>query len=222
MEPVAKIYTDFKTKFGVPRQSNLVKELEAKVVFEPKYRSMDAVRGIEEFSHVWLVWGFSVPKTDALTVRPPRLGGNEKKGVFATRSPFRPNPIGLSVVKLLKVECSDEVGPVLWVGGADLVDETLIYDVKPYLTYVDCVPEAVSGFARYAPEKKLSVNVSESMLESLPESKRKAVVAVLEMDPRPAYQNDPERVYGFEFANHEVKFLVDENILTVISILPLF
>ncbi len=219
MEPVAKIYTDFKTKFGVPRQSNLVKELVAEVVFEPKYRSMDAVRGIEEFSHVWLVWGFSVPKSDALTVRPPRLGGNEKKGVFATRSPFRPNPIGMSVVKLLKVENTEDKGPVLCVSGADLVDETLIYDIKPYLPYVDCVPEAVGGFAQNQPLKVLSVVfVDDSVVENMPIEKRKAFVEVLELDPRPAYQNDPTRVYGFVFANREVKFTVNENILTVLSI----
>ncbi len=220
MKPIAHIRTEFSSKFGVPRQAGLVEELRASVVFEPEYRVADAFRGIDGFSHLWLIWEFSQAKREnwSPTVRPPRLGGNTRLGVFATRSPFRPNPIGLSCVRLLGVELDGPEGPILHVAGADLMDGTPIYDVKPYLPYADCRPEAVGGFAAEAPEERLAVSVPDELILKVPEDRREALVHVLALDPRPSYQDDPERVYGFGFAGMEVKFSVRDGVLSVIDI----
>lgn len=220
MEPLAKIRSDFATKFGVPRQAGVVKELRAAVVFEPPYRTPEALRGIEGFSHLWLIWEFSENKDRGWspTVRPPRLGGNQRIGVFASRSPFRPNPIGLSCVRLEGVEWDTPDGPVLHVSGADLVDGTPILDLKPYVPYADCHPEAAGGFAPAAPEGALAVECPRPLLERVPEDRRAALLGVLAQDPRPAYQDDPGRVYGFGFAGLEVRFSVRDGVLTVADI----
>jgi tRNA-Thr(GGU) m(6)t(6)A37 methyltransferase TsaA len=217
---IAHIRSDFQTKFGIPRQSGLVEELESRVVFTPEYRNPDALRGLEGFSHLWLIWQFSgtVRSEWSPTVRPPRLGGNVRMGVFATRSPFRPNPIGLSCVKLLGVEEDRELGTILRVAGADLMDGTPILDIKPYVPYVDAHPEAKGGFAPAAPERRLTVDCPAELLEVLPEGSRAALLGVLAEDPRPAYQDDPSRVYGFGFAGAEVKFSVAGQQLTVLSV----
>ena len=217
---VARIRSDFGEKFGIPRQSGLVEKLKATIVFEPEFRNPDALRGLEGFSHLWLIWQFSkaVRQEWSPTVRPPRLGGNERMGVFATRSPFRPNPIGLSCVRLEGVELHPELGPVIHVAGADLLDGTPIYDVKPYLPYADCRPEAVGGFASAPKEATLKVDCPAELLEQLPERSRAALPAVLAQDPRPSYQNDPERVYGMAFAGCNVRFRVEDDVLTVIGI----
>ena len=219
MEPIARIRSEFPTKFGVPRQAGLVEGLRAAGVFEPPYRVAEALRGIEGFSHLWLIWAFSENKRTGWspTVRPPRLGGNQRMGVFATRSPFRPNPLGLSCVKLEKVELSALDGPVLWVSGADLVDGTPILDIKPYLPYADCRPDAVGGFAGEAPEGRLTVDFPPSLLSRVPEEHREALMGVLAQDPRPPYQDDPDRVYGFGFAGLEVRFWVRAGVLTVMD-----
>ena len=221
MRPVARIRSDFPEKFGIPRQSGIVESLEAKIVFEPEFRVMDAVRGLEDFSHIWLIWEFSeaVQDTWSPTVRPPRLGGNVRMGVFATRSPFRPNPIGLSCVKLLKVEHDEALGPVLTVAGADLMDGTPIYDIKPYIPYADCRPEAVGGFTTKVDMKPLTVDFPADLLTKVPEEKRDALIGVLEQDPRPRYQKDPGRIYGLSFAGLEVKFSVEAQILAVKEII---
>ena len=220
MIPIAHIRSDFSSKFGVPRQAGLVEELRAAIVFEPPYRVPEALRGIEGFSHLWLIWEFSKNKRQnwSPTVRPPRLGGNQRMGVFATRSPFRPNPIGLSCVKLEGVELSGPDGPVLVVSGADLVDGTPIFDIKPYIPYADCRPEAVGGFAGAAPEGALTVDIPPDLIERVPEDRRAALVGVLAQDPRPHYQDDPQRVYGFGFAGLEVRFRVADGVLTVVDI----
>ena len=220
MEPIAHIRSEFPTKFGVPRQAGLVEGLRAAVVFEPPYRVADALRGIEGFSHLWLIWEFSENKRTGWspTVRPPRLGGTQRLGVFATRSPFRPNPLGLSCVKLDKVELSGPDGPVLWVSGADLMDGTPILDIKPYLPYADCRPEAVGGFAGEAPEGRLTVDIPPELLSRVPEERREALIGVLAQDPRPPYQNDPDRAYGFGFAGLEVRFRVRDGVLTVVNV----
>ena len=220
MKPIAHIRTEFSSKFGVPRQAGLVEELRASVVFEPEYRVADAFRGIDGFSHLWLIWEFSQAKREnwSPTVRPPRLGGNTRLGVFATRSPFRPNPIGLSCVRLLGVELDGPDGPVLHVAGADLADRTPIYDVKPYLPYADCRPEATGGFAAEAPAETLAVSVPDELILKLPEDRRAALLHVLALDPRPSYQDDPDRVYGFGFAGSEVRFSVRDGTLTVLDI----
>lgn len=217
MIPIAHIRSDFQTKFGIPRQSGLVEELEAAVVFEPPYRDPEALRGIEGFSHLWLIWQFSeaVRADWSPTVRPPRLGGNVRMGVFATRSPFRPNPIGLSCVKLEKVDYTAPGGPVLLVRGADLLDGTPIFDVKPYVPLADCRPQAVGGFSDQHREDGLSVHFPPALLEQVPEEKRAALLGVLAQDPRPSYQHDPQRVYGMAFAGLEVRFTVEGNTLTV-------
>ena len=209
--PIARIQSDFSEKFGIPRQSGLVEELMATVVFEPGYRDLSALRGIDGFSHLWLIWEFSQVRRKGWspTVRPPRLGGNRRLGVFATRSPFRPNPIGLSCVRLVEVRQERELGPVLVVAGADLMDGTPIYDIKPYLPYADCKPEAVGGFASRPKGADLAVDCPWELLQTVPEGKRAALLAVLAQDPRPQYQDDPGRVYGMAFAGLEVKFLVD-------------
>ena len=221
MRPVARIRSDFPEKYGIPRQSGVVESLEAKIVFEPEFRVMDAVRGLEDFSHIWLIWEFSeaVRDTWSPTVRPPRLGGNVRMGVFATRSPFRPNPIGLSCVKLLKVEQDEALGPVLTVAGADLMDGTPIYDIKPYIPYADCHPEAIGGFTTKVDMKPLTVDFPADLLAKVPEGKRDALIGVLEQDPRPRYQKDPGRIYGLSFAGLEVKFSVEAQTLTVKDIL---
>ena len=220
MKVIAHIHTDFPTKFGIPRQSGIIESLQGTIVFEPEYRNPEAVRGLEEFSHLWLIWEFSEAKRDgwSATVRPPRLGGNVRKGVFATRSPFRPNPIGLSSVKLEKVEIDPKLGPVLHVSGADLMDGTPIYDIKPYIVYTDSHPEAISGFASKPAEYLLEVVFPEELLQQVPEAQRESLIAVLAHDPRPQYQDDPERVYGMAFADFEIKFKVDGTRLTVLSV----
>ena len=220
MNPIAHIRSDFPTKFGVPRQAGLVEELRAAVVFEPPYRFPEALRGIEGFSHLWLIWEFSQNRRAGWspTVRPPRLGGNARMGVFATRSPFRPNPIGLSCVKLEGMEPDTPDGPVLVVSGADLVDGTPIFDIKPYLPYADCRTEAVGGFAGTAPAGALAVDIPQPLLVRVPEDRREALAGVLAQDPRPPYQDDPARVYGFGFAGLEVRFTVADGVLTVVDI----
>lgn len=220
MKTIARIHTDFPTKFGIPRQSGIVASLQGTIVFEPDYRNAEAVRGLEDFSHLWLIWEFSEAKREGWspTVRPPRLGGNVRKGVFATRSPFRPNPIGLSSVRLEKVEIDPKLGPVLHVSGADLMDGTPIYDIKPYIAYTDSHPEAVSGFATKPAEYLLEVDFPEELLQNVPVSQRESLIAVLQHDPRPQYQDDPERVYGMAFGGMEIKFKVDGMKLTVTEV----
>ncbi len=216
---IAHIHTDFSSKFGIPRQSGLVEELEATIIFEPEYRNPDALRGIEEYSHLWLLWQFSecVGKEWTPTVRPPRLGGNKRMGVFATRSPFRPNPIGLSSVKLLGVEKTEKYGFVLRVAGADLLDGTPIYDIKPYLPYVDSHPDASNGFALDEKNGVLTVDFPEDIFKKIPSEKQAALKAVLAQDPRPGYQNEPERIYGIEFAGFNIRFTVENSLLRVIE-----
>ena len=217
---IARMHSDFDQKFGIPRQSGLVEELESTIVFEPEFRNADALRGLEGFSHLWIVWEFSKARRETWspTVRPPRLGGNQRLGVFATRSPFRPNPIGLSCVKLVGVEHHPEFGPVIRVAGADLLNGTPIYDIKPYLPYADCKPEAVGGFASAPKEADLTVHIPEEFVEKIPAEKRAAVIGVLAQDPRPSYQDDPERVYGMSFGGMEIKFKVDGEELTVCGV----
>lgn len=220
IHPIARMRSDFPDKFGIPRQSGLVKELTSTIVFEPEFRNGDALRGIEGFSHLWIIWQFSeaVRKDWSPTVRPPRLGGNTRMGVFATRSPFRPNSLGLSCVELLKVERTADRGTVLHVAGADLMDGTPIFDIKPYIPYGDCRPEAVGGFADTADGFLLKVDFPPALLAKLPEEKRKAAVGVLSHDPRPSYQRDPDRVYGFTFAGFNIRFTVAEDVLTVTAV----
>ena len=220
MKPVARIHSEFEGKFGVPRQSGLVEALEALVVFEPEYRDPAALRGLEGFSHVWLIWVFDRAAREGWspTVRPPRLGGNARLGVFATRSPFRPNPIALSAVALAGIEKTREFGTVLRVRGADLMDGTPILDVKPYLPYADCRPEALGGFAAVPAGEALAVECPAELWERVPADRREALRAVLALDPRPRYQKDPERVYGFGFAGLEVRFSVEGEALRVLEI----
>lgn len=217
MHIIAHIHSDFPAKFGVPRQSGLVEELKADIVFEPEYREPQALRGLEGYSHIWLLWQFSraVGNPWSPTVRPPRLGGNRRVGVFATRSPFRPNPIGLSSVRLEGIEFSTPRGPVLHVAGADLMDGTPIYDIKPYLAYTDSHPQADSGFALKNGEGLLRVEFPPHLLERVPPDRQRALKAVLAQDPRPGYQRDPDRVYGLEFAGMDILFTVKEDTLTV-------
>ena len=216
MKIIARIRTPFKTKFGIPRQSGVAAEVKGEIVFEPDYRETEAVRGLEGFSHIWLIWCFTEAVSDkwSPTVRPPRLGGNVRMGVFATRSPFRPNPIGLSSVKLERIEYTADRGPVLHVRGADLMDGTPIFDIKPYVAYADSQPAASGGFTDTAEFKKLRVELDDGVTEPLPEG----LFEVLENDPRPRYHDDPERVYGMEYGGREVKFRVRGDILTVIEI----
>lgn len=219
MHIIANIHSDFPTKFGIPRQSGLVEELTAQIVFTPDYRAPEAVRGLEDFSHIWLIWQFSkaVREHWSPTVRPPRLGGNTRMGVFATRSPFRPNAIGLSCVRLLKVEPNTPEGPVLTVAGADLMDGTPILDIKPYIPYADCQMEATGGFTDTAGEFLLKVEFPPELLSMVPEDRREALIGVLRHDPRPSYQRKPERVYGMEFAGVNVRFKVAGEVLTVVD-----
>ena len=220
IRPIAKIKTDFPTKFGVPRQSGLI-ETEATIIFLPEYRNPDALRGIEEFSHLWLIWQFSCNEEAAEfipTVRPPRLGGNKKKGVFATRSPFRPNPLGLSCVRLLGVEHHPSLGDILHVSGADLVDNTPIYDIKPYLPIADSKADAKGGFSDEVKEYRLNVQIEPTADAYFPPEKLEELTEILASDPRPSYHTDPERTYGFPYAGYEIKFKVDGDILIVTEI----
>ena len=222
LKQVAHICSPFPTKFGIPRQSGLVDALRATVVFEPEFRNADALRGLEGFSHLWLIWEFSAARRDGWspTVRPPRLGGNARMGVFATRSPFRPNPLGLSCVRLEEIRQDAAHGTVLDVSGADLMDGTPIYDIKPYLPYADCKPEAIGGFAASGEGRLLTVQADEALLGGIPARTRAALLGVLAHDPRPSYQNDPARVYGMAFGGYEVRFSVDGETLTVRSVTP--
>lgn len=223
MKIIAKIHSDFPEKFGIPRQSGLVESLKAAIVFEPEYRNPHAFRGLEGYSHIWLIWEFSksIRKEWSPTVIPPRLGGKTRMGVFATRSPFRPNPIGLSCVKLEKIEFTSKYGPVLWVSGADLMDETPIYDIKPYLPYTDSRQDAKGGFAEEVFDKHLEVIFPQELLDCFPPEKRDAVLEILAQDPRPAYQEDPDRRYGIAFAGYDVHFYVKDMVLTVSDIVKL-
>ena len=220
LKVIAHIHTAFPTKFGIPRQSGLVEELRGEIVFTPEYRNPDALRGLEDFSHIWLVWQFSgaVRESWSPTVRPPRLGGNTRVGVFATRSPFRPNPLGLSSVKLEAIEQRPDVGPVLIVRGADLMDGTPIYDIKPYIPYADSHPEARGSFATAHSDDYLQVQFPPELRNKVPQSKQKPLIQILALDPRPAYQQDPERIYGFPFAGLEIKFRVEEETLYVCEV----
>lgn len=220
MHPIAHMRSDFPTKFGIPRQSGLVEELRSMIVFEPEYRSEDALRGIEDFSHLWLIWQFSqaVREGWSPTVRPPRLGGNTRMGVFATRSPFRPNNLGLSCVRLLEVKHTQQYGTVLIVGGADLLDCTPIFDIKPYIPYSDSRPEAAGGFTDRVGDFLLDVKFPQELLEKLPADKQAAAVGVLSHDPRPSYQRKPGRVYGLNFAGFDIRFTVEDTVLTVQSV----
>ncbi len=220
IQVIARMHSDFATKFGIPRQSGLVEELRSTIVFEPEFRNADALRGIEDFSHLWIIWQFSeaVRQGWSPTVRPPRLGGNNRMGVFATRSPFRPNNLGLSCVKLLGVEQTKEFGTVLHVGGADLMDGTPIFDIKPYIPYADCQTDATGGFTDGAGDFILKVEFPTELLNILPEDKRDAAIQVLSHDPRPSYQRKPDRIYGLTFAGYDIRFQVQENVLTVVEV----
>lgn len=219
MHIIAHIENDLPEKFGIPRQSGLVDELTASIYFEPEYRNIDAVRGLEGYSHIWLLWEFdNMGKNEwSPTVRPPRLGGNTKVGVFATRSPNRPNPIGLSCVRLLRIEVT-ELGPVLIIAGADLRDKTGIYDIKPYLPYADAHPDALSGFAYDVMDYHLDVIFPDDLQQIFSPEKIKAVKSLLAQDPRPSYHNDPNRIYGMTYAGHNIKFRVEDKTLFVIAV----
>ena len=218
--PVAHIRSDFSSKFGIPRQSGIVESLNAEIVFEEEFRNPDMLRGLEDFSHLWLLWHFSANRSQdwSPTVRPPRLGGNVRMGVFATRSPFRPNPIGLSCVRLLEIVPTTNEGHILRIGGADLMDGTPILDIKPYVPYADAHPEAREGFTSVK-SRHVEVSIAPELLAKFPEEKRSALLGILEQDPRPSYQSDAERVYGFGFAGHEIRFCVADGVLTVVDVL---
>ncbi|MBQ1538199.1 MAG: tRNA (N6-threonylcarbamoyladenosine(37)-N6)-methyltransferase TrmO [Ruminococcus sp.] len=221
IKAIARIHTDLTSKFGIPRQSGLVEELEGIIVFEPEYRAAEALRGIEEWSHLWLIWQFSENIGEwSPTVRPPRLGGNERVGVFATRSPFRPNSMGLSCVRLLGTEHTRDRGTVLRVAGADLMDGTPIFDIKPYLPLADCKPEASGGFTDTRQKRRVEAEIPDELADILPAEKLAALRALLSEDPRPAYQDDPERVYGFPYAGYEVRFRVEDGKAKVVDITP--
>ena len=217
---VATVYSDFPDKFGIPRHSGLVPELKARVVFSPEFRNPDMLRGLEGFSHIWLIWCFSGNRGWSPTVRPPRLGGNRRMGVFATRAPFRPNPLGLSCVRLERIIWDTPQGPVLEISGADLMDGTPVFDIKPYAIYADCHPEAESGFIGQNNQPPLSVEIPEDLFARIPEGLRAALQGVLAQDPRPAYQHDAEREYGLSFGGMNVRFCVKDNILTVLDVQP--
>lgn len=220
IDPIAYIRTDFSEKFGIPRQSGLATQLQARIVFEPEYRNPDLLRGLEDFSHIWLIWEFSANqgKWQSL-VRPPRLGGNKLMGVFATRSPFRPNPIGLSCVELVNIEISRTEGPVIYVKGADLMDGTPVYDIKPYISYADSRSHARCGYVENLRERQLKVVIPASCAENFPDKEKlPALIEVLKLDPRPSYHDDPDRVYGMSFAGRNIKFSVMDDVLTVSDI----
>lgn len=223
MNVIARLRCDFTEKFGVPRQAGLAEHVYSRVVFEPEYRNADALRGIDGFSHLWLIWGFDRvrQKTWSPTVRPPRLGGNERMGVFATRSPFRPNPVGLSCVRLVRVERDDPDGPCLLVSGADMTDGTPIFDIKPYLPYADCRPDASGGYTDLLPEKRLAVDFPDVLAEKLPGEKRAALLDILSHDPRPSYQSDPNREYGLSYGGYDVRFRVSGGTLHVFEVLAI-
>ena len=218
---IARMKSDFPTKFGIPRQSGLVDALQSTIIFEPEYRNADALRGLEDFSHLWIIWQFSeaVRKEWSPTIRPPRLGGNTRMGVFATRSPFRPNSLGLSSVRILGLEHTVRYGTVIHVAGADLMDGTPIFDIKPYVPYSDCHSDATGGFTDTAGDFILKVEITDELLNSIPQSKRDAVLGILSHDPRPSYQKDPERIYGISFGGMNIRFQVSEKTLKVIEIL---
>lgn len=220
MHIIARMKSDFSAKFGIPRQSGLVEALHSTVIFEPEYRNPDALRGLEDFSHLWIIWQFSeaVREDWSPTVRPPRLGGNKRMGVFATRSPFRPNPIGLSSVKILGIENTAEFGTVIHVSGADLMDGTPIYDIKPYIPYADCHPDATGGFTDKAKDFLLEVSCPSELLTLLPRQKQDALLGILSHDPRPSYQQDNSRIYGLEFGGFDVRFQVNGKELAVLDI----
>ena len=220
MDVIAVMHSDFPTKFGIPRQSGLAEALQSTIVFEPAYRNPEALRGIEGFSHLWILWQFSqaVRQDWSPTVRPPRLGGNTRMGVFATRSPFRPNAIGLSCVRLLSVEHTQDIGTVLHIGGADLMDGTPILDIKPYIPYCDAHPEAMGGFTQDAGDYLLEVDFPENLKQRLPAEKQEAICQVLSHDPRPSYQKDSDRVYGLSFAGFDIRFTVKDKVLTVVDV----
>ena len=220
IQVIAQMRSDFPTKFGIPRQSTLVEELQSTIVFEPDFRNADALRGIEGFSHIWIIWQFSeAVRTEwSPTVRPPRLGGNTRMGVFATRSPFRPNNLGLSCVKLIGIEHTETEGTVLHVAGADLMDGTPIFDIKPYIPYSDSFPEALGGFTDTAKDFLLNVEFPPHLLELLPKCKQQAAIGVLSHDPRPSYQRKPDRIYGLSFAGFDIRFTVQEKTLTVCEV----
>jgi len=220
MKIIAHIHTDLPSKFGLPRQSGLVEGLMGKIVFTPEYRDVSALTGLEDFSHIWIIWQFSeaVRETWSPTVRPPRLGGNKRMGVFATRSPFRPNAIGLSSVKLERIERSTTEGPVIWVSGVDLMDGTPIFDIKPYLPFTDSHPEAKGGFAENVRDHALRVDMPAELLEQIPTHQREGLLGLLSQDPRPSYQNDPTRIYGFPYGEKEIRFTVENDLLTVVAV----
>ncbi|MGI6094660.1 MAG: tRNA (N6-threonylcarbamoyladenosine(37)-N6)-methyltransferase TrmO [Lachnospiraceae bacterium] len=220
MKIIGHLHCDFPTKFGIPRQSGLIEEIEGRIIFEEEYRCQEAVRGLEGFSHIWLIWQFSqaIRENWSPTVRPPKLGGNTRMGVFATRSPFRPNAVGLSSVRLKQVEMHPKWGPILHVAGADLMDGTPIFDIKPYLPYADSHPEAAGGFTDHLQSENLTVEFPAYLLEKVQKDKQRALIKVLQQDPRPSYQQDPQRIYGFVFAGYEVHFTVENRILTVKSV----
>ena len=220
IRPIAHIHCDFKEKFGIPRQSGLIDSARAKIVFLPEYRNPDALRGLDGYTHLWLLWQFSeaVRSEWSPTVRPPRLGGNKRMGVFASRSPFRPNPIGLSSVKIVSIDLNTSKGPIIEVAGADLLDGTPIYDIKPYLAYTDSHPDAASGFALTSDAPKLEVEISKELLEKIPIDLRQSAIDILAEDPRPGYQDDPSRIYTMQYATFEICFMVEGNTLTVTEI----
>ena len=224
MKIIARIHNDFPTKFGIPHQSNRLSALKATIVFEPEYRVTEAFRGLEDYDYIWLIWQFSeaVRENWSPTVRPPRLGGNTRMGVFATRSPFRPNSLGLSSVRLEEIEYHSDLGTVLHISGADLMDGTPIYDIKPYLPYVDSHPEAAGGFTDQIQDYKLKVEFPEELLKKIPVEKREALLAVLANDPRPGYQKDPERKYGMSFGSWDIHFKVDGEQLQVLEVFNTF
>ena len=225
IDTIAKIFTDFPEKFGIPRQAGVVAELKGRIVFEPEYRNPDMIRGLEEFSHIWLIWQFSKNLDEegnarwTPTVRPPRLGGNTRLGVFATRSPFRPNPLGLSVVAIDRIELDTPEGPVIYVKGADMVDGTPIYDIKPYIPYADSIPNAKGGFTDSTEYKILKVVWETESINAIDSNTKSSLEKILSNDPRPHYQNDPDRIYGMSYAGYEVKFKVDGDTLTVLEII---
>lgn len=219
---IARMKSDFPTKFGIPRQSGLVEELRSTIVFEPDFRNPDALRGIEDYSHLWLIWQFSesVRTNWSPTVRPPRLGGNTRMGVFATRSPFRPNSLGMSCVKLIGLENTNTYGTIIHVAGADLMDGTPIFDIKPYIPYSDCISTATGGFTDSVESFLLNVDFPAAFLEKLPKNKQQAAIEVLSHDPRPSYQRDSNRIYGLPFGGYDIRFTVIENTLSVVDVIP--
>ena len=223
IKAIARIRTDFPSKFGIPRQSGMVESLEGTIVFEPEYRNRESLRGLENYSHLWLIWGFSktICEDWSPTVRPPRLGGNIRMGIFATRSPFRPNPIGLSCVRLEKIRLNTSFGPEIQVSGIDMMDGTPIFDIKPYLPYADCRFDATGGFTDNIRMQVLQVHVASELLNRIPLEKQKALLSTLSLDPRPSYQNDSDRIYGFLFSDFEIRFSVKEQEIFVVDIIPL-